>query len=169
MRLLCFFRDPDNVVLCLLATDETEDQDVALQIHFTLIQAFCCENDINILRVSNMSRLAEILGGSDKPGEPADLHCILINVGDILCLSGRMKRKGGGWAGSASLHSRAGPERGLLWVTMSLSHKARNGRHSLVCKLVVTECRLHTSLSHQGGIRGAKSTPRIVHQIQIIA
>ncbi|XP_040263973.1 growth arrest and DNA damage-inducible protein GADD45 alpha [Bufo bufo] len=71
--------DPDNVVLCLLATDETEDQDVALQIHFTLIQAFCCENDINILRVSNMSRLAEILGGADKAGEPADLHCILIN------------------------------------------------------------------------------------------
>ncbi|KAM4641663.1 growth arrest and DNA damage-inducible protein GADD45 alpha [Discoglossus pictus] len=71
--------DPDNVVLCLLAADETEDQDVALQIHFTLIQAFCCENDINILRVSNMSRLAEILGSSDKQGEPADLHCILIN------------------------------------------------------------------------------------------
>ncbi|KAE8609611.1 hypothetical protein XENTR_v10011857 [Xenopus tropicalis] len=71
--------DPDNVVLCLLATDDTYDQDIALQIHFTLIQAFCCENDINILRVSNMSRLAEILGGSDKPGEPADLHCILIN------------------------------------------------------------------------------------------
>ncbi|KAM3915214.1 growth arrest and DNA damage-inducible protein GADD45 alpha [Leptodactylus fuscus] len=71
--------DPDNVVLCLLATDEAEDEDVALQIHFTLIQAFCCENDINILRVSNMSRLAEILGGVDKAGEPADLHCILIN------------------------------------------------------------------------------------------
>ncbi|NP_001079537.1 growth arrest and DNA damage inducible alpha S homeolog [Xenopus laevis] len=71
--------DPDNVVLCLLATDDKDNQDVALQIHFTLIQAFCCENDINILRVSNMSRLAEILGGSDKPGEPADLHCILIN------------------------------------------------------------------------------------------
>ncbi|MEE6494858.1 hypothetical protein FKM82_001881 [Ascaphus truei] len=74
--------DPDNVVLCLLAADETDDQDVALQIHFTLIQAFCCENDINILRVSNMSRLAEILGGSDTAGEPADLHCILVNVGD---------------------------------------------------------------------------------------
>ncbi|MEE6494860.1 hypothetical protein FKM82_001881 [Ascaphus truei] len=71
--------DPDNVVLCLLAADETDDQDVALQIHFTLIQAFCCENDINILRVSNMSRLAEILGGSDTAGEPADLHCILVN------------------------------------------------------------------------------------------
>ncbi|KAF1480589.1 Growth arrest and DNA damage-inducible protein GADD45 alpha, partial [Megadyptes antipodes antipodes] len=42
--------DPDNVVLCLLAADEEEAGDAALQIHFTLIQAFCCENDINILR-----------------------------------------------------------------------------------------------------------------------
>ncbi|KAM7410589.1 hypothetical protein PAMA_001835 [Pampus argenteus] len=68
--------DPDNVVLCLLATDDEED--VALQIHFTLIQAFCCENDINILRVSNMRRLAEILGGVKPGGEPMDLHCILV-------------------------------------------------------------------------------------------
>lgn len=74
-------RDPDNVVLCLLATDEEDVQDVALQIHFTLIQAFCCENDINILRVNNMSRLAEILDGV-KPmgGEPVDLHCVLVTV-----------------------------------------------------------------------------------------
>ena len=53
--------DPDNVVLCLLAADEDDDRDVALQIHFTLIQAFCCENDIDILRVSNPGRLAELL------------------------------------------------------------------------------------------------------------
>uniref|UniRef100_A0A3Q2VF53 Growth arrest and DNA damage-inducible protein GADD45 alpha n=1 Tax=Haplochromis burtoni TaxID=8153 RepID=A0A3Q2VF53_HAPBU len=69
-------KDPDNVVLCLLATDDEED--VALQIHFTLIQAFCCENDINILRVSNMRRLAEILGGVKPGGEPMDLHCVLV-------------------------------------------------------------------------------------------
>ncbi|XP_034036622.1 growth arrest and DNA-damage-inducible, alpha, b [Thalassophryne amazonica] len=68
--------DPDNVVLCLLVTDDEED--VALQIHFTLIQAFCCENDINILRVSNMRRLAEILGGVKPSGEPVDLHCVLV-------------------------------------------------------------------------------------------
>lgn len=78
--IIFFCRDPDNVVLCLLATDE-DDQDVALQIHFTLIQAFCCENDINILRVNNMGRLAEILEGV-KPigGEPIDLHCVLVTV-----------------------------------------------------------------------------------------
>ncbi|KAK9404161.1 growth arrest and DNA damage-inducible protein GADD45 alpha [Crotalus adamanteus] len=72
--------DPDNVVLCLLAADEEDNQDVALQIHFTLIQAFCCENDINILRVNNPSRLAELLllGASGGVEQPADLHCVLV-------------------------------------------------------------------------------------------
>ncbi|XP_030017250.1 growth arrest and DNA-damage-inducible, alpha, a [Sphaeramia orbicularis] len=75
--------DPDNVVLCILATDDEDVKDVALQIHFTLIQAFCCENDINILRVNNTRRLAEILGGGgggkQSGGEPMDLHCVLVN------------------------------------------------------------------------------------------
>ncbi|XP_054623029.1 growth arrest and DNA-damage-inducible, alpha, a [Dunckerocampus dactyliophorus] len=73
--------DPDNVVLCILATDDEDEEDVALQIHFTLIQAFCCENDINILRVNNTRRLAEILGGGggkQNGGEPLDLHCVLV-------------------------------------------------------------------------------------------
>lgn len=70
--------DPDNVVLCVLATDDEDVKDVALQIHFTLIQAFCCENDINILRVNNTHRLAEILGGGKQGGEPMDLHCVLV-------------------------------------------------------------------------------------------
>lgn len=75
--------------MCILATDDEDVKDVALQIHFTLIQAFCCENDINILRVNNTRRLAEILsgggggGGSDgqqSGGEPMDLHCLLVTV-----------------------------------------------------------------------------------------
>lgn len=74
--------DPDSVVLCVLATDEEDEDDIALQIHFTLIQAFCCDNEINILRVSGMRRLAQILGESssvDSNGnEPKDLHCILV-------------------------------------------------------------------------------------------
>lgn len=70
------------MVLCILATDDEDVKDVALQIHFTLIQAFCCENDINILRVNNTRRLAEILGGGGKQsgGEPMDLHCVLVTV-----------------------------------------------------------------------------------------
>lgn len=69
------------MVLCLLATDEEEEEgDVALQIHFTLIKAFCRENDINILRASNTRRLAEILSGGVAGAEPVDLHCVLVTV-----------------------------------------------------------------------------------------
>ncbi|XP_030289717.1 growth arrest and DNA damage-inducible protein GADD45 beta [Sparus aurata] len=73
--------DPDSVVLCVLATDEEDEDDIALQIHFTLLQAFCCDNDINILRLSGMRRLAQLLEDGTEDGngnEPRDLHCILV-------------------------------------------------------------------------------------------
>lgn len=76
-------RDPDSVVLCILATDEEDEDDIALQIHFTLLQAFCCDNDINILRVSGMRRLAQLLKEDTEDSnsnEPRDLHCILVTV-----------------------------------------------------------------------------------------
>lgn len=76
-------RDPDNVTFCVLAADEDDEGDIALQIHFTLIQAFCCENDIDIVRVGDVQRLAAIVGaGGDgaEAGAPGDLHCILISV-----------------------------------------------------------------------------------------
>ncbi|PNI17134.1 GADD45B isoform 4 [Pan troglodytes] len=75
--------DPDSVVLCLLAIDEEEEDDIALQIHFTLIQSFCCDNDINIVRVSGMQRLAQLLGEpAETQGttEARDLHCLLVTV-----------------------------------------------------------------------------------------
>ncbi|XP_068449070.1 growth arrest and DNA damage-inducible protein GADD45 beta-like [Clinocottus analis] len=74
--------DPDSVVLCVLATDQEDEDDVALQIHFTLLQAFCCDSDINILRVCGLRRLEQLLdpqGPSGATGaEPRDLHCILV-------------------------------------------------------------------------------------------
>lgn len=82
------YRDPDSVVLCVLATDEEDENDVALQIHFTLIQAFCCDIDINIVRVSGMRRLAQVLGeplsADNNANEPRDLHCILVTVSRLL-------------------------------------------------------------------------------------
>lgn len=72
--------DPDNVAFCVLAADEEDEGDIALQIHFTLIQAFCCENDIDIVRVNDVAKLAAIVGPSEESGEPRDLHCILITV-----------------------------------------------------------------------------------------
>ncbi|XP_026130616.1 growth arrest and DNA damage-inducible protein GADD45 beta-like isoform X1 [Carassius auratus] len=72
--------DPDCVVLCVLATDEEDQDDIALQIHFTLLQAFCCDNDINILRVSGLRRLAQVLGEPTTVdnSEPRDFHCIIV-------------------------------------------------------------------------------------------
>ncbi|KAL4601478.1 growth arrest and DNA damage-inducible protein GADD45 beta [Arapaima gigas] len=74
--------DPDCAVLCLLATDEEDEDDIALQIHFTLLQAFCWDNYIHLLRVSGLGRLAQVLGepstSSSNANEPRDLHCILV-------------------------------------------------------------------------------------------
>lgn len=69
-------------MLCILATDEEDLDDIALQIHFTLLQAFCCDNDINILRVSGLRRLAQVLDESAtvENSEPRDFHCILVTV-----------------------------------------------------------------------------------------
>uniref|UniRef100_A0A8D3BVZ8 Growth arrest and DNA-damage-inducible, gamma b, tandem duplicate 1 n=1 Tax=Scophthalmus maximus TaxID=52904 RepID=A0A8D3BVZ8_SCOMX len=69
--------DPDSVSFCVLATDEQFECDIALQIHFTLIQSFCFDNDISIVRVSDVQRLAQIVG-DDKQLE--DAHCVLITV-----------------------------------------------------------------------------------------
>lgn len=68
------------MTFCVLAADEEDEGDIALQIHFTLIQAFCCENDIDIVRVGDVQRLAAIVGADDEGGAPGDLHCILISV-----------------------------------------------------------------------------------------
>ncbi|KAJ8347257.1 hypothetical protein SKAU_G00286580 [Synaphobranchus kaupii] len=68
--------DPDSVTFCVLATDEEFECDIALQIHFTLIQAFCFDNDISIVRVNDMQRFCNIVG--DKSVELEDAHCVLI-------------------------------------------------------------------------------------------
>lgn len=75
------FRDPDSVVLCVLAADD--ENDVALQIHFTLLQSFCCDSGITILRVSGFQRLQRLLGAVDankNQEEHRDLHCMLVTV-----------------------------------------------------------------------------------------
>ncbi|XP_042244183.1 growth arrest and DNA damage-inducible protein GADD45 beta-like [Thunnus albacares] len=71
--------EPDSVVLCVLAADGEDD--VALQIHFTLLQSFCCDSGITILRVSGVQRLQQLLGAVDanrNQEEHRDLHCMLV-------------------------------------------------------------------------------------------
>ncbi|XP_029316406.1 growth arrest and DNA damage-inducible protein GADD45 beta-like [Cottoperca gobio] len=73
--------DPDSVVLCVLADDGDDTDDVALQIHFTLLQSFCCDNGITILRVSGVQRLQQLLGAVDanrNQEEHRDFHCMLV-------------------------------------------------------------------------------------------
>lgn len=69
------------MVLCVLAADDADD--VALQIHFTLLQSFCCENGLTILRVSGLRRLQQLLGTADgnrNQEEHRDLNCMLVTV-----------------------------------------------------------------------------------------
>uniref|UniRef100_A0A3Q3W1K8 Ribosomal protein eL8/eL30/eS12/Gadd45 domain-containing protein n=1 Tax=Mola mola TaxID=94237 RepID=A0A3Q3W1K8_MOLML len=68
--------DPDSVVLCVLATDEEDEGDIALQIHFTLLQAFCCDYDVNILRVSGLRRL------SRSAHRELHFHCVNSDCSD---------------------------------------------------------------------------------------
>lgn len=71
------------MVLCVLAADEEDEHQVALQIHFTLLQAFCREVQIDVLRVSGIRRLAEALGEPAQNNKEAkDLHCVLVTVRD---------------------------------------------------------------------------------------
>jgi len=45
----CFCRKPEKIVLCVLPDDKCDD--ITMQIHFTLIEAFCLENDILVVKV----------------------------------------------------------------------------------------------------------------------
>uniref|UniRef100_A0A3B4ET55 Growth arrest and DNA-damage-inducible, beta a n=1 Tax=Pundamilia nyererei TaxID=303518 RepID=A0A3B4ET55_9CICH len=69
---------PDGAVLCVLALDEEDEDDAALQIHFKLLQAFCYNNYLDILRVTGMRRLAQLLDETSNRNESRDLHCILV-------------------------------------------------------------------------------------------
>uniref|UniRef100_A0A8C4R1P7 Growth arrest and DNA damage-inducible protein GADD45 alpha n=1 Tax=Eptatretus burgeri TaxID=7764 RepID=A0A8C4R1P7_EPTBU len=70
----------DGVALCLLTAEPVElEEDLALQIHFTLLQAFCAENEIAVALLTEPARLNALLP-VDTDGAPRDCHCVLISV-----------------------------------------------------------------------------------------
>ncbi|XP_013406170.1 growth arrest and DNA damage-inducible protein GADD45 gamma isoform X2 [Lingula anatina] len=79
-------KNPDEVMLCVLADDNF--QDVALRIHFTLLEAFCWENDIRVIKVDASSKLANLLGDGEpvndndvaagRSARQGDFSCVLI-------------------------------------------------------------------------------------------
>lgn len=51
--------NPDGIMLCILP--ENSENDVTLHIHLTLIEAFCWENDIRVIKVDSVEKLAKLL------------------------------------------------------------------------------------------------------------
>ncbi|XP_067677405.1 growth arrest and DNA damage-inducible protein GADD45 alpha-like [Haliotis asinina] len=77
--------NPDNVMLCVLP-EANGQHDVTLDIQHTLIEAFCWENDIQLIKVENTDKLFSTLwvsrnGTHSATGEEEDvfdMSCILI-------------------------------------------------------------------------------------------
>lgn len=101
------------MAFCVLATDEEYQCDIALQIHFTLIQAFCFDNDINVVRVNDIERLADLVG-ADESGEPKDAHCILVTVS--------FPRRTAA-AGESCMHHHPPPLSLPVWILVSESER----------------------------------------------
>ncbi|XP_071800298.1 growth arrest and DNA damage-inducible protein GADD45 beta-like [Asterias amurensis] len=81
--------DPQRVMVCLHA-DDNADEDVALHIHFTLMEAFCRENSIRLIKVDCHESLARLLRDTpptqavdNNPTPPAHTR---VNTEDFVCL-----------------------------------------------------------------------------------
>ena len=57
--LFSIFREPDNVMMCILR--EGDRNDISVKIQHTLIEAYCWENDIRVLKVSPEDKLDVML------------------------------------------------------------------------------------------------------------
>ena len=74
-----------EVMLCLLP--ESVNGDVSLHIHFTLLEAFCWENDIRVIKVDNVHKLGVAMQSGDdsevaeqRKLSAQDYSCVLIEV-----------------------------------------------------------------------------------------
>ncbi|KAK2168556.1 hypothetical protein LSH36_16g13071 [Paralvinella palmiformis] len=98
--------NPDCVMLCILPVNKTDD--IALDIHYTLIEAFCLENDISLLKVDGVDKMKKLLGDHPRGhstnkvdldcndnycmpelelDDTTDYNCILIEYSDEKCTS----------------------------------------------------------------------------------
>lgn len=58
---VCCYSNPANVMLCVLAENSDLSHDVAYNIHTTLMEAYCLENDIYMIKVANSILCIRIL------------------------------------------------------------------------------------------------------------
>ncbi|XP_048763547.1 growth arrest and DNA damage-inducible protein GADD45 alpha-like isoform X2 [Ostrea edulis] len=82
--------EADNVALCLLL--ENKSDDVLISIQHKLVEAYCWENDIPLLKVDSEDKVRHILAskGEQNNNEPDDLSCILVKNADKMSSSESM-------------------------------------------------------------------------------
>ncbi|XP_076347032.1 growth arrest and DNA damage-inducible protein GADD45 alpha-like isoform X2 [Tachypleus tridentatus] len=73
-------KHPSRVMVCILPGDI---EDVEVHIHSLLIQAFCYENKIRLVKVDSESKLASIISAkigvvSPTSKIPVNFHCVII-------------------------------------------------------------------------------------------
>ncbi|EDO30422.1 predicted protein [Nematostella vectensis] len=68
--------DPDDVTLCVLV--ENRHADPGIQVHCRLIEAFCWEYPIPVVKVDSSRKLKTIAGFSQESTEP--VHCLLVKT-----------------------------------------------------------------------------------------
>ncbi|XP_078317408.1 growth arrest and DNA damage-inducible protein GADD45 beta-like isoform X2 [Crassostrea virginica] len=70
---------PDDVTLCILPLEDNGD--VTVHIHHTLMEAFCLENDIKLMKVDSLKKLEGIFPGNENSNTDAvDCSCILVTA-----------------------------------------------------------------------------------------
>ena len=67
---------PEDVALCLLL-EVADTEDVAAHIQHKLVEAFCWENDIQVVKVDSFKTVAKVLT-NEKTEAKNDVGCILI-------------------------------------------------------------------------------------------
>ncbi|XP_033106813.1 growth arrest and DNA damage-inducible protein GADD45 alpha-like [Anneissia japonica] len=87
-------KESENVLVCIQVEDT--NLDVALEMHLTLLEAFCSESEIKLVKVTNHGHLVQLLdsvrakhgSGRDLSGD--DVVCMVIeepNETDGTCVS----------------------------------------------------------------------------------
>ncbi|KAK3089781.1 hypothetical protein FSP39_006480 [Pinctada imbricata] len=70
---------PESITLCILP-DYKEDSDVSILIQHKLIEAYCWENDIPVIKVNGVAGLQKVVSLKNDQNNNAntDLSCLLI-------------------------------------------------------------------------------------------
>ena len=70
------FRSPDSVQCCILPGSNNSSTDLSIRMQHTLIEAYCWENEIELVKLSSNEDIRSYVTVSTLDGK--DLNCILI-------------------------------------------------------------------------------------------